>query len=117
MKIFLIIVGTVLLTSSMFFLIYETTERSERDLAILVHIKDDSEASFVSATLITDNGYQWSCTFRFGVCSIAIFKSGDIGYEIRAIDLSGKLYKQDLKYPYYGVAGSTQDFNTSLLYP
>jgi len=95
------------------FLFFLNVEKTDRDLAIVIHIYDDSKMGFTSASVITDKGFRWSCSFIFEVCTIAIFRRGDIGYQLNLSDASGNVYSKSLSHQPYAEPGSTHIFQGS----
>jgi hypothetical protein len=73
------------------------TYPSEHELAILVHIENDTELEVEQVTLESDEGQLFSCTLRFDTCSLGVYM-GDTTFTVRAISKSGVVYSGTIDY-------------------
>lgn len=107
---FIVGILTILLVNLVFL-----SPTNERELAIIVHIINDTDIPFKVSTVKTDNERVFSCTIENGKCSVAIIGSGDIGFVILANDVLGRSYISRGTHSFYAETGTTHTIKLSSL--
>ena len=87
-----------LITISVVLLLELSSDPSERDTAIWVIVKNDTEQDIKRIVFESDKGQLFSCTLKFGLCSIGFANIGDSSFSVRAELLIGTVLISNIGY-------------------